>query len=55
MITWKTNATLVQNAPAVALLLDYDDFHPRPPKMGKNAVYMDGHAAPFEMAGILAQ
>jgi len=54
VITWKTNATFVQNAPSIPLLLDYDDFHPRPPKSGKNAVYMDGHAAAFEMAGILA-
>lgn len=28
------------------LLLDYDAFHPRPPKTGKNAVFMDGHVAP---------
>ncbi|MDB6067171.1 MAG: hypothetical protein JWR26_3379 [Pedosphaera sp.] len=31
------------------LLLDYENFHPRPPKSGKNTVYMDGHAAPFEL------
>ena len=30
------------------LLLDYDDFHPRPPKPGKNVVFMDGHVAPLE-------
>jgi prepilin-type N-terminal cleavage/methylation domain-containing protein len=30
------------------LFIDYDDFHPNPPKPGKNAVYMDGHAMPFE-------
>ena len=30
------------------LLLDYDDFHPRPPKSGKNVVFMDGHVAPLE-------
>jgi prepilin-type N-terminal cleavage/methylation domain-containing protein/prepilin-type processing-associated H-X9-DG protein len=33
------------------LLLDYDDFHPRPPRPGKNVVFMDGHAAPLEAAG----
>jgi hypothetical protein len=33
------------------LLLDYDDFHPRPPKAGKNAVYMDGHATAFGLPG----
>ncbi|HVY71612.1 MAG TPA: type II secretion system protein [Verrucomicrobiae bacterium] len=32
------------------LLLDYDDFHPRPPKPGKNVVFMDGHVAPLEAA-----
>jgi len=31
------------------LLLDYEDFHPRPPKPGKNVVYMDGHTAGFEL------
>ncbi len=30
------------------LLLDYDDFHPRPPRSGKNVVFMDGHVAPLE-------
>jgi prepilin-type N-terminal cleavage/methylation domain-containing protein len=55
VIIWKTNATLVQNAPTIPLLLDYDDFHPRPPKSGKNTVYMDGHAATFEMTAIAGQ
>jgi prepilin-type N-terminal cleavage/methylation domain-containing protein/prepilin-type processing-associated H-X9-DG protein len=32
------------------LFLDYDDFHPRPPKPGKNVVFMDGHVAPLEAA-----
>jgi prepilin-type N-terminal cleavage/methylation domain-containing protein len=31
------------------LLLDYEDFHPRPPRPGKNVVYMDGHTAGFEL------
>lgn len=30
------------------LLLDYDEFHSRPPKIGKNVVFMDGHVAPLE-------
>jgi prepilin-type N-terminal cleavage/methylation domain-containing protein/prepilin-type processing-associated H-X9-DG protein len=30
------------------LFLDYDDFHPRRPKPGKNVVFMDGHVAPLE-------
>jgi prepilin-type N-terminal cleavage/methylation domain-containing protein/prepilin-type processing-associated H-X9-DG protein len=55
VITWSTNVTLVQNAPSVPLLLDYDDFHPRPPKSGKNVGYMDGHAAVFALSGISAQ
>ena len=33
------------------LFLDYDDFHPRPPKPGKNVVFMDGHVAPMDAAG----
>jgi type II secretory pathway pseudopilin PulG len=53
--TWKTNATLAQSGAWIPLLLDYEDFHPRPPKLGKNAVYMDGHAAPFEITGIVTQ
>ncbi|MGZ8920166.1 MAG: type II secretion system protein [Limisphaerales bacterium] len=32
------------------LLLDYDEFHPRRPKSGKNVVFMDGHVAPLEAA-----
>jgi len=31
------------------LQLDYEDFHPRPPRPGKNVVYMDGHATGFEL------
>jgi prepilin-type N-terminal cleavage/methylation domain-containing protein/prepilin-type processing-associated H-X9-DG protein len=30
------------------LLLDYEQFHPRPPKSGKNVAFMDGHVAPLE-------
>jgi len=30
------------------LLLDYEAFHPRPPKSGKNVVFMDGHVAPLQ-------
>ncbi len=29
------------------LLLDYEDFHARMPKSGKNVVFMDGHVAPL--------
>jgi prepilin-type N-terminal cleavage/methylation domain-containing protein len=31
------------------LLLDYEEFHPRPPKSGKNVVYMDDHVAPLDV------
>lgn len=31
------------------LLLDYEDFHPRPPKPGKNVVFVDGHVAGLEL------
>jgi len=55
VVTFSTNVTLVQNASSVGLLADYDDFHPRPPKSGKNAGYMDGHAAVFALSGISAQ
>ena len=34
----------------IPLLLDYEEFHPRPPKSGKNVVFMDGHVAPLEGA-----
>ncbi len=47
VIVWQTNFTLVQAPESASLLLDYDDFHRRPPKSGKNAVYMDGHATAF--------
>ena len=31
------------------LFLDYEEYHQRAPKSGKNIVYMDGHAVPFEL------
>jgi prepilin-type processing-associated H-X9-DG protein len=31
------------------LLLDYDDFHPRLPRSGKNVVFMDGHVVPLHV------
>ena len=43
-----TNFFLTHPPGKTPLLLDYDDFHPRPPKPGKNAVFMDGHVAPLE-------
>ncbi len=55
VIIMSTNATLVQNAVSVPLLADYDDFHPRSPKSGKNVVHMDGHVTPFGLKGISPQ
>jgi len=45
-----TNFYLTLPPGTTPLLLDYDDFHPRPPKPGKNVVFMDGHVAPLEAA-----
>lgn len=42
-----TNFYLTLPPGTTPLLLDYDDFHPRPPKSGKNVVFMDGHVAPI--------
>ena len=46
-----TNFVLTLPPGTTPLFLDYDDFHPRPPKPGKNVVFMDGHAAPLEATG----
>lgn len=43
-----TNMTLLFPPETTPLLLDYEEFHPRPPKSGKNVVFMDGHVAPLE-------
>jgi hypothetical protein len=48
-VIWQTNGIIAHPAVSTPLLLDYDEFHPRPPKSGKNAVYMDGHAAGLEL------
>jgi prepilin-type N-terminal cleavage/methylation domain-containing protein/prepilin-type processing-associated H-X9-DG protein len=40
-----TNFVLTFPPGTTPLLLDYDHFHARPPKSGKNAVFMDGHVA----------
>ncbi len=42
-----TNFVLTFPPAATPLLLDYDEFHSRPPKPGKNVVFMDGHVAPL--------
>lgn len=47
-VVWQTNGIITHDPVSTPLLLDYDEFHPRPPKSGKNVVYMDGHATIFE-------
>ncbi len=47
-----TNFFLTFPPGATPLFLDYDEFHPRPPKSGKNVAFMDGHVAPMEAAGV---
>ncbi|MBL9173873.1 MAG: type II secretion system protein [Verrucomicrobiales bacterium] len=42
-----TNFFVVIPPETTPLLLDYEEFHPRPPKSGKNVAYMDGHVAPL--------
>ena len=56
-LVWDTNGGPVQSTNLVLsfppettpLLLDYEEFHLRPPKSGKNVVYMDGHVAPLQV------
>ena len=43
-----TNVVLRFPPETTPLLLDYEDFHPRPPKSGKNVVYMDDHVASLD-------
>src|SRR6266851_6063579 len=43
-----TNFVLTFPPGTTPLFLDYEEFHPRPPKSGKNVVFMDGHVAPME-------
>jgi prepilin-type N-terminal cleavage/methylation domain-containing protein/prepilin-type processing-associated H-X9-DG protein len=45
-----TNMVLRFPPETTPLLLDYEDFHPRPPKSGKNVVYMDGHVAMLDVS-----
>lgn len=47
-LAWSTNFALLLPPQTTPLLLDYEDFHSRPPKSGKNVVYMDNHVAPLD-------
>lgn len=50
-----TDTNLVLRFPpeTTPLLLDYEEFHPRPPKPGKNVVFMDDHVSPLEVSPTL--
>ena len=43
-----TNFVLTFPPGTTPLFLDYDEFHARPPKFGKNIAFMDGHVAAME-------
>lgn len=45
-----TNMVLRFPPETTPLLLDYEEFHPRSPKSGKNVVYMDGHVAVLDVS-----
>ena len=49
-VAWSTNRALILPPQTTPFLLDYEDFHPRLPKSGKNVVYMDNHVAPLDAA-----
>lgn len=49
-VAWSTNFALVLPPQTTPFLLDYEDFHSRLPKSGKNVVYMDNHVAPLDVA-----
>lgn len=58
ILVWQTNGAPAQSTNWVQrfppettpLLLDYEEFHHRPPKSGKNVVFMGGHVAALEMS-----
>jgi prepilin-type N-terminal cleavage/methylation domain-containing protein len=49
-LAFSTNWTLTLPPQTTPLLLDYEDFHSRLPKSGKNVVYMDNHVAPLDVS-----
>ncbi|HVV71814.1 MAG TPA: type II secretion system protein [Verrucomicrobiae bacterium] len=58
-LVWMTNGGPAQSTNMVLrfppettpFFLDYEEFHQRPPKSGKNVAYMDGHVAPLDVPG----
>lgn len=57
-MVWQTNGAPVQSTnitlrfppETTPLLLDYEEFHLRAPKSGKNVAYMDGHVAALNIS-----
>ena len=49
VVVQSTNMVLRFPPETTPLLLDYEEFHPRAPKSGKNVVYMDGHVAALDI------
>ncbi len=47
--TQSTNFSLLFPPETTPLLLDYEEFHNRPPKSGKNVVFIDGHVSALEV------
>jgi prepilin-type processing-associated H-X9-DG protein len=50
VVVQSTNMVLRFPPETTPLLLDYEDFHPRDPKSGKNVAYMDGHVAVLDVS-----
>jgi prepilin-type N-terminal cleavage/methylation domain-containing protein/prepilin-type processing-associated H-X9-DG protein len=48
VVAESTNLVMRFPPETTPLLLDYEEFHARPPKPGKNVVFMDGHVAPLD-------
>lgn len=48
VVVRSTNMVLRFPPESTPLLFDYEDFHPRPAKSGKNVAFMDGHVALLE-------
>jgi prepilin-type N-terminal cleavage/methylation domain-containing protein len=47
-VVTETNKSLSFPPVSTPLLFDYDGYHDRPGRSGKNAVFMDGHTAPLD-------
>lgn len=47
-LRFESNTNLAFPPTSTPLLFDYDENHPRPPRSGKNAVFMDGHVTSLD-------